>query len=520
MFRKPSKTREVRSQRCLHAVLLALALVCHPAALQAESEIRFRNWTNPNGGTVRAKLVGLVNGQVQLRQLNDGSIIELKLKALQPDDQAYVEERAHLVWRRDTVAWPNHLRPMREFRVEEAQAGRSYIYNSDHFTMRSDVRLAPDLVREYAAVFESTHYALESLPLGLQPEKPSSGRFKVRFFRRHDDFQNAGGDLEMAAIYLKQSKEILIPLASLGVKIVGEQVPLDPKSFNPTPLKHELTHQLMHNWLDLLPVWFAEGMAEYVSAVPFSDGEFDFTRIDQGIKAHLSSRFGLLPSPPESSSPGVYTIHVLPPAQLMALDYKDWSRARGATAELNYRSAFLLIYYFIHLDGDGSAGNLVEYLRTARMDSEEQAQFVEDYNEAARDFNQRLQTYTDEKKRYFEARLKLREEAEAYNRRVDRYNEQLRANVPADQLIHPGPPPVPPVQPKQPEVPEILEDDPKNSYPLNLKEIEQRARAKLLANRTVDQLWTHMKTALGRQKLMLSEGAASVETVQMKQSAY
>ena len=503
MFRKRRQTPRVRSREsiCLFVAGVLFALIFGQAAIRAEQEIRFRDWKNANGETIRARLEGLVNGRVQLRQLNDHSIIELKLQALPQEDQAYVKERAHLVSRKDKITWPNQLRPARDFQVDELQAGRSYIYKTRHFSLLSDVRLAPELIGEYSLVFESIHYALESLPLGLQPEAPSSGRFKVRLFRRHDDFQEAGGDLESAAIYLKDSKEILIPLTSLGVNIVGEQVPLN-SNFNSTPLKHEVTHQLMHNWLDLLPVWFAEGIAEYISAVPFRDGEFDFTRIDQGIKDLLAAKYGIKPS-----NSGEYTIPVLPPGPLMGLTYKDWSLARGNAAELNYCSAFLLIYYFIHLDGGGDASNLVEYLRTAQMARDEQAEFVKDYNAAVKEFNAQFSAWKDAATRYNAAVLKHWEEARAYNQRVDRYNEQILAKVPKDQLVDPGPGPVPPTPPKKPEVPDILKQNPKERFPLNLTQIEESARTKLMGNRTCDQLWSQMKSALGRQSLILKLSA-------------
>lgn len=507
MFRSPLKFRhgKPRVHIGLLAAMVAFVLTVSPRSLQAEPEIRFRDWKNPNGETIRARLEGLVNGQVQLRQLSDRSIIEVKFQALTPEDQAYVEERAHLVWRRDTVTWPKHLRPAQDFRVDELQAGRNYIYNTPHFSFRSDVRLAPDLVREYSIVFESTHYALESLPLGLQPEAPTSGHFKVRLFRRHEDFQNSGGHLETEAMYVQKTREIIVPLASLGVNIIGEQVPLNDR-FDSSPLKHEVTHQLMHNWLSLLPVWFAEGIAEYISAVPFSDAEFDFTRIEQGIKTHLSRKYGIQPSPS-----GSYIVDVIPPEKLMCLSHADWSRALdgGASAVLNYRSSLLLLYFFIHLDGEGNAANVVDYLRTARMERDQQADFVEAYNEAVKEFNQRKLAWTEEAKRYNDARLKHQEEAVAYNQRVDKYNEQVRAKVPPEQRLQVGPAPVAPTPPQRPERPEILNQDPKERFPLNLTQIEERARVKLTQGRSYADLWSQLKKALARQQIELREAGNS-----------
>jgi len=411
-----------------------------------------------------------------------------------------VEERAHLVWRRDAVSWPTRLRPVRDYTVETQKVGSHHIYNTPHFTFRSDVRLSRDLVRAYSQVFESTHYALESLPLGLQPEAPSTGRFKVRLFRSYDDFLDAGGQLRSEGNYLLQTKEILIPLSQLGVRIFGEQVTLNEHTFDPTPLKHEITHQLMHHWLDLLPVWFAEGIAEYISAVPFIDDEFDFTRIEEGIKTHLRRKYGIRPS--ES---GLYTVDVIAPDQLMALDHEDWAVAFGGetNAELNYRSSFLLLYFFIHLDGDGNAANLVDYLRMARYSRDQQARFVERYNRAVTKFNRRVLAYKEAAKSYNEALLRHREEAIAYNRRVDIYNEQVLSDVPPGERIDVGPEPVAPKPPDKPELPSILDENPEDQFPLNLAQIEENARVRLLGERSPDELWSHFKSALGRHEIRL-----------------
>jgi len=83
MVRRHQQTRlrRVSPRRILVTGIVSVSLAAACSIWAGEPEIRFRDWTNANGETIRARLSGLINGRVQLRQLSDASIIELKLTA-------------------------------------------------------------------------------------------------------------------------------------------------------------------------------------------------------------------------------------------------------------------------------------------------------------------------------------------------------------------------------------------------------------------------------------------------------
>jgi len=120
----------------------------------------------------------------------------------------------------------------------------------------------------------------------------------------------------------------------------------------------------MHDWLEVLPVWFVEGIAEYMAAVPFDDARFDFRRMNEGLLGYLETAYQVnRGSGPKKAVP----LDMVVPEDLMALTHQQWASALSnpQSASLNYRSALLLVYYLIHLDGKGDGSSIVAYLRQA-----------------------------------------------------------------------------------------------------------------------------------------------------------
>ncbi|MEO0447568.1 MAG: hypothetical protein AAF191_15955 [Verrucomicrobiota bacterium] len=196
-------------------------------------------------------------------------------------------------------------------------------------------------------------------------------------------------------------------------------------------------------------------------------------------------------------------MEVLPPAHLISLTHQNWSAAIGAgsapNAELNYRSALLLIYFLIHLDGERNGATLVNYLQSARHSRVQQTQFVEEYNDAVKEYNKRLLVYKAEAEVFNEALLDYRQEIANYNQRIDIYNDQVRKGVIVSERIDVGPQPGnAPAPPQKPGLPKILTQDPKEQFPLDLTAIEKQARAHLWRERNLDQVWRQMRDALAQ----------------------
>jgi len=487
----------------IRSVTAALAVALGLASARAE-DLAFRDWTDLRAHQVRARMVGWANGSVRLRLLFDGKIIEMPEANLVAADQAYVAHWRHLFVPAGEpelqLQWPRDVVAAEDFSVEEVtETGVGRVYRTPHFSFRADVKLAPSLINQYAQIFEATHQAIGRLPMRIAGER-EQGRFGVRMFRQHADFLAAGGIDGSGGVYLPANREILVPLSSLGVRVIGEQVAFNPETFDPAPLVHEITHQVMHRWLDVFPIWFCEGLAEYLSAVPFSVNRFDFERIDEGIREHLLRGEGAAPA-----SGGWLVVDVLAPDELMEISHGRWFQAisNGGNAALYYRSGLLLVYFLAHLHGTGEGDELIRYFHETRGWELKRERYVAEYNEAVERHRKELIAWAEA---YNKSLILHRMETVAYNQKVEVYNQQVRAGFAPSERIDPGPRPGAPPEPSaKPEPPPILAQNPDGTVPVDIKAAETEARAKMFTGRSGADLWIPFERALASRKIRLQQ---------------
>lgn len=403
--------------------------------------------------------------------------------------------------------WPAELAPALEFtpRTESAATPDGWVYTTPHFRFHCDAELAPGLIKHYALVFEGTFHAVRKLPLQLCPDPPQD-RFVVRLMKNREDYLRAGGPKGSAGVYLLNSREILVPADSPGVRTIGKRIAIDRKSSDTGTLVHEITHQVMHDWLNALPVWFAEGFAEYMAAVPCEQGRFRFRAIHEGIRRHLQEEH-LVPKDDQ----GALLADLAPPDQILNLTHAQWSAALTGEedASLNYRSAMMLVYFFIHLDGSDDGQALAAYLQGTRSGREDMRSFVASYNEAVADYNAGLEAYNHAVTAYNQALLRFRQTVQAYNSRVRTYNSQLAKGASEDELIPVGPEPSPPPSPPvEPEMPAILAGHHIPGGAVDLSEAEKKARAILTRNRSPEALWNQMAAALEAKGILIRHADA------------
>jgi len=481
---------------------LALALAMASTAL-AEPPAP-RTWTNASGKTLNATFAGIDGNAVQLRMTDSGKVFAVPINTLSADDQVYIREMRDQGYGVKADRWPAELRPMMNFTpaIVAAPDGLK-AYETPHYRFVSDVELAPSLIKEYSTAFEGTFHALKMLPLKLNPSPPADeGRFEVRLFRSRQEYLRSGGPEGSGGVYMTTNQRILVPLESLGVRDQGNKVAIDRRRGDSSTLVHEITHQVMHEWLEVLPIWFVEGIAEYMSAVPLKDGQFTFRDIDRGLTDYLANGYRI-----EKNSKGIYNVDLALPGDLMSLSHRDWNAAvaSGNLAGLNYRSAMLLIYYFIHLDGGGhaDASTLVAYLQNARGKSNELRSFVAEYNAAVEEYNAKAAAYKDKVVAFNLALDDFRKEVAAYNQRVRDHNAQIEQGVPAADRVKVGPEPTPPVEPVKPEVPKILEENPDGGGDISMSGPEQEARKALYKGRSNEELFAAMQAAFLPRKINL-----------------
>lgn len=488
------------SRPLLFFVLMLVVLSGPFASLQADPQDR--TWTSHTGRQLKARLVGIEGTTIDLRLSADGRVVKTSIDLLSEADRKYVEEWKGMGFGTKVERWPNELRPMMNFsaRTIGKTVDDEYLYTTPSFEFRCDVELQDSLIKEYSLVFEGTYYAIANLPLGLNPTPPEN-RFVVRLFKERSSYLNAGGPQGSAGVYMVKNREILVPMESLGVRSVGRRVAIDRKNYDSGTLVHEITHQVMYEWLEALPVWFVEGIAEYMSAVPFDDARFDFRNIHEGLAEHLENEYRV-----EKTTKGEYLVDIAPPEQLMAMSHQQWAAAvaAGQNASTNYRSALMLVYYFIHLDGAGDGAPIVAYMHQARGKQNEIKGYVADYNSAVEEYNAALKAYNGAVDKYNAELRAFRERVDAYNASVRRYNAQLDAGVAESEIDPVAPKPgEPPTPPKEPVLPKILAENPDGGGMVDLMKGETEARRALIRKRSGDELWTDMEKAFAKHKIRI-----------------
>ena len=318
-----------------------------------------RIFTSIDGRTLEASIIETGASTVTIQRSPDERIFTLNIDQLIPAEAAYIKkwyiqnqaenESTH---EKEAIGrWPRRLKPG-NYKIEivsEDNETKTYIYRTPHFEFHSNVKLARKVVREFSQIFESTLLAVDALPLKLNPGHSGDALFLTKIFETKEQYMAAGGIPNSAGVYFPEDRKVMVPLVYLGVKKSSSAYTID-KSREVNLLAHEITHQVTHDWLNKLPVWVIEGLAEYIESVPYERGAFRFDRYE--IDEVLNRSYYKLTCP----------------EVLMNMESKEWSQTlvkNSQAASTNYLSAFVLFYYFCHFDfdEDGRPRRLYDYLR-------------------------------------------------------------------------------------------------------------------------------------------------------------
>lgn len=362
--------------------LLLLLDMAWLTPLQASEKEPLRFWKDTKGREIIGELVASDGVRVTLR-VEDNSKKVLPLTLLCAADREFIAS-----WRKtyplapwvdpETMpTWPQNLGsgPVKVRRMPADEKTSDSIYRSPHFELRSDIELPLFVVSDMAAIFEATRIALHRLPLGLAASPPLSEMqlrlqhkypklkydpdlLQVQLYHNPESFAQAGAPPGSGGFYNSMQNRTFLSLTNLGIK--------HNKTFTRSEymksafvLKHEITHHLLHDWAPYLPVWFQEGFAEYLGAVPYSQGRYHFTSMDRHLIQYLNKwRFNEDPK----------RIPMMKLEDLMTSQPGDWdARLQRSTPILEYNSAALLVHFFIHHDDQGNAAHLAAYLHALRQ---------------------------------------------------------------------------------------------------------------------------------------------------------
>ncbi len=308
-----------------------------------------RPWTNLDGRTIEAEMVTADGVNVSLR-LADGTVVPVPLATLSEADQAYVRANPEGVPTPVTDRkWPEVVQfgPSELQGIEQNEnGGGKFVYRSSAFEFTADVNLLPSLVKEVARTFESTKRLVEVLPWGIDCTPPEGmARYQAVLYLEKSDYVKAGGPANSGGVYMSEDRIFRVPFESLGIRKFGQSYKQDENYDNAT-LVHEITHQMMHDYLGFMPIWAVEGAAELTSMIPNRHGTFRVVDHAKGLRAYASQ------SPKERPrKPDMATMFHMTSTEWHKRS-ADGSSPFGESAQhALYTQAALMVYYFNFIDG-------------------------------------------------------------------------------------------------------------------------------------------------------------------------
>ncbi|MDR3403555.1 MAG: hypothetical protein P4L99_13740 [Chthoniobacter sp.] len=272
--------------------------------------------------------------------------------------------------------------------VVQELPGKS-VYRSKHFEFTTPVKLGVNSMTQICRTFESTYELVSKLPWGITPW-PEDGRiFHAELFATREDYLRTGAPQWSAGIYLPRQGVFRIPFEEVGVVSRGKDYFLGGP-INNEVITHEVTHQMMHEYLHYMPIWLAEGLAEYTAHLPYDSGRYNVAGAVEGFKK-MRREFGTVKKRgvtvgtrtlPHWVGPGLwdFTTSILTPRPITSVTMdppgttpvpggragRETSAAGSVPAEImdlsnRYFSAHAMVFYFMHFDGDGKATRMKKY---------------------------------------------------------------------------------------------------------------------------------------------------------------
>jgi hypothetical protein len=361
------------------AILVSVSLLA--ATLPSWADEAMRTWTSADGKTVEATLVDADKDNAKLK-LKNGTVATLPLARLSEADQKHIAD-----WRKlqpIKVVMPDVVgvdtNQIKVEIVKEDDDAREFIYRTQHFEFDSQGKLAGSLMKEVGRDFEATYELLGALPWDIQPRPPGTDYFNASLFRNRSEYAKGGGPANSAGVYMASRRRFLVPFDSLGLREVGSAYRKD-EDFDTHTVVHELTHQMMHFWLPFLPQWVVEGTAEYCGNLPLRVGRFRVSNAKGGLRDYID----FLKRRTMEGVPQPYPLE-----ELFDITNEKWNRILSGDPRMSHRlyfTSYLLVYYFMHLDGKGDGERFVRFMRATG----EVKKLAEDYDKAIEEFKKNPQ---------------------------------------------------------------------------------------------------------------------------------
>ncbi|MEM7601788.1 MAG: hypothetical protein AAF357_10290, partial [Verrucomicrobiota bacterium] len=357
--------------------------------------------------------------------------------------------------------WPRQVQPAGGYRL----TGGPATYRSGNFQIFAS-SADPELVREAALILENSYHMIAKLPLPLDPSPPKPLKhFTVRMLERPKFEQEFGSSVKnlypekVKGAYMAKQRELWLPLDAA------------PAPDLTSTLVHEIAHQSMHDWLPLLPLWFIEGFAEYLAAIPYENQVFRFDQSERGLREVIQTRYG---SPP---------LVILHPGRQLA--NQNWQNSSN-----DYLSALFLVFYLAEYDRDGKGTGLQSYLSEINSARTKTDTWFSEVRSMADDYNARVKQF--------------RRDLVDYQNKIESVKSDLRSGKrvfvresSSNRVVIAGTPSIPskPRAPEAPEnLPEIVAESQTNVVNL-ITAANQSAMIKLLQGRSLEAFAEEMRNA-------------------------
>lgn len=250
-----------------------------------------RAWANAQGKQVQAEFGGMKDGQVTLIMAG-GQSASVALASLSAADQEWVRQNAskaaappppadpadaaRLPWEKRRM--PDQVRePTLHMNIKVVkETPEECIYESGHFQFKASAKLGQALMKDVCRAFESTYELVRLMPWGIVP-RPEEGRtkFQAELYATRAQFLATGAPAWSAGVYVRKDKVFRMPFSELGISDTPGPAGYYRKgAINNDTITHEITHQMMHEYLPYMPVWLIEGLAEYTSNIDYKSGVF------------------------------------------------------------------------------------------------------------------------------------------------------------------------------------------------------------------------------------------------------
>lgn len=362
-------------------LLLALLFAGTPVGFSAPANAKSPQKNAPAAATAQPKSAG-----TQKKAQNK------KSAAADDTEDELFEGREKLPGENFSAAFPTLTRIADMVPARTVQDGPDrWIYETQHFRFNANAPIALGAIKEIAKIFEGTYTANLALPINSpcnHYQVCEHGKYNAFLYETREQYLAAGGMDGSAGVYIgprqmtgtvtrstpsggvvqnkvtmklpnetaMQKGRVLVPFPSLGLEKRGNRYAKGGRRVDAHTLSHEITHHMTIG-ANAYPIWFSEGIAEYVGAAYDGNGKCNFSKNKTSL-AQFVAGYG---TKKEAGGRGLGKQPRVGPLRAF-FEQTQNAFLSPSRVQINYGFSALLVYYFLHVDGKRDAARIKKYI--------------------------------------------------------------------------------------------------------------------------------------------------------------